>query len=211
MDRTRAIIERKTIRAPFRARVGISDVHPGQYLNEGVQLTTLQGVSDEVNVDFSVPQSVAATLGLGSAVDVVTAEGANPISARLVAIDAKVDPSTRNAMVRARISGTKELPTPGASVRVQVPLGATSAAVAVPVSALRKGPAGDHVWVISADDGGALRAHERAVASGPVVGDSVLILKGLSPGEQVAASGSFKLRESVKVQPTPISASARLN
>ncbi len=33
--RTKAIIARKTIRAPFRARVGIADVHPGQYLNEG--------------------------------------------------------------------------------------------------------------------------------------------------------------------------------
>ena len=44
VDRTRAIIARKTIRAPFRARVGIADVHPGQFLNEGTQLTTLQGV-----------------------------------------------------------------------------------------------------------------------------------------------------------------------
>ena len=43
---TRAIIARKTIRAPFRARVGIADVHPGQYLNEGTELTTLQGVAD---------------------------------------------------------------------------------------------------------------------------------------------------------------------
>jgi membrane fusion protein (multidrug efflux system) len=211
VERLKASIAKKIIRVPFRARVGLADIHPGQYLNEGVQLTTLQGVSEEVNVDFSVPQSVAAALTLGSAVDVVTVDGAEPISARIVAIDAKVDPATRNAMVRARVSGTKELPSPGASVRVQVPLGATGAAVAVPVSALRKGPGGDHVWVITADDAGARRAHERAVASGPVVGDTVLILKGLSAGEQVAASGSFKLRESVKVQPTPINASARLN
>src|SRR6266496_5395211 len=42
--RTRAIIARKTIRAPFRARVGLADIHPGQYLNEGTELTTLQGV-----------------------------------------------------------------------------------------------------------------------------------------------------------------------
>src|SRR4029079_12022068 len=42
--RTKAIIARKVVRAPFRARIGISDVHPGQYLNEGTQLTTLQGV-----------------------------------------------------------------------------------------------------------------------------------------------------------------------
>ena len=36
--RTKAIIARKTILAPFRARVGIADVHPGQYLNEGTEL-----------------------------------------------------------------------------------------------------------------------------------------------------------------------------
>src|SRR5947207_512137 len=33
--RTRAIIARKTIRAPFRARVGLADVHPGPYPNGG--------------------------------------------------------------------------------------------------------------------------------------------------------------------------------
>lgn len=210
VERLKATIAKKIIRAPFRARVGLADVHVGQYLNEGVQLTTLQGVSDEENVDFSVPQSVAAALTHGSTVDIVTADGAEPISARVVAIDAKVDPATRNAMVRARISGGKELPSPGASVRVQVPLGATTGAVAVPATALRKGPGGDHVWVLASDDGGALRAHERAVASGPVVGDAVLILRGLKPREQVAASGSFKLHEAVKVQPTPVAASARL-
>ncbi|HEV3409035.1 MAG TPA: efflux RND transporter periplasmic adaptor subunit, partial [Chthoniobacterales bacterium] len=60
--RVKAIIARKTIRAPFRARVGLADLHPGQYLNEGTQLTTLQGVDDAVHVDFTVPQRVAAVL-----------------------------------------------------------------------------------------------------------------------------------------------------
>ena len=207
VDRLKAIIAKKIIRAPFRARVGLADIHPGQYLNEGVPLTTLQGVSDEVNVDFSVPQSVAAGLAPGTTVEVITAEGADPISAQILAVDAKVDPLTRNALVRARIA-RREPPAPGASVRVQVPLGAMSAAVAVPVSALRKGPGGDHVWVIT-EDGGTPRAHERAVASGPVVGDAVLILKGLSAGEKVAASGSFKLREAVKVRPGPAATTAQ--
>src|SRR5437870_10212686 len=45
LARTRAVIARKTIRAPFRARVGISDVHAGQYLNEGIDLTTLKAVT----------------------------------------------------------------------------------------------------------------------------------------------------------------------
>jgi len=207
VERLRAVIAKKIIRAPFRARVGLADIHRGQYLNEGVQLTTLQGVSDEVNVDFSVPQAVSAGLPLGSTVEVFTAEGAPAISAKVVAIDAKVDPTTRNALVRARISG-KEPPSPGASVRVEVPLGELSKAVAIPVSALRKGPGGDHVWVI-ADEKGTSRAHERVVTSGAVVGDTVLILKGLSAGEKVAASGSFKLREAVKVRPTPAATTAQ--
>src|SRR6266496_3174259 len=58
--RTRAIIAQKTIRAPFRARVGLTDVHPGQYLNEGTELSTLQGVDAAANVDFTVAQAVAA-------------------------------------------------------------------------------------------------------------------------------------------------------
>jgi membrane fusion protein (multidrug efflux system) len=37
------------------------------------------------------------------------------------------------------------------------------------------------------------------VEAGSVLGDEVLILSGLTPGEQVASSGSFKLRESALV------------
>ena len=199
MARTRAIIARKTIRAPFRARVGIADIHPGQYLNEGTELTTLQGVSDAVHVDFTVAQRVAAGLEVGDQVSVVPANEATPIAARIVAIDARVDPTTRNASVRARIEDADRVPGPGASVRVLVPSGPAGTAVAVPVSALRKGPGGDHVFVVAADSTGKDRAHVRPVRSGPVVGDEVLILEGLEPGEQVATSGSFKLREAVLV------------
>jgi membrane fusion protein, multidrug efflux system len=195
--RTRAIIARKTIRAPFRARVGIADVHPGQYLQEGTVLTTLQGVDSEAHVDFPVAQRVAAGLRPGDRVSVFA--GSDAISAQIVAIDARVDPQTRNAIVRARITGAATASAPGASVRVLVPAGATTTAVAVPVSALRKGPGGDHVFVIAADKDGKPRAHVRQVRAGPVVGDEVLILSGLSAGERIAASGSFKLREAVLV------------
>ncbi|HKG94986.1 MAG TPA: efflux RND transporter periplasmic adaptor subunit [Gemmatimonadaceae bacterium] len=196
--RTKAVIARKTIRAPFRARVGISDVHPGQYLNEGTQLTTLQGVDDAVHVDFAVAQSVAAELREGQRVEVFENGDAAPVSARIVAIDARVDPSTRNATVRARVDQA-HAPAPGASVRVRVPVGPALAAVVVPVSALRKGPSGDHVFVLAPGRDGKTRAQLRQVSSGPVLGDEIVILNGLSAGERVAASGSFKLRESVLV------------
>jgi membrane fusion protein (multidrug efflux system) len=195
--RTRAVIAKKMIRAPFRARVGIADVHPGQYLNEGTELTTLQGVAEAAHVDFTVAQRVAAGLRVGDSVQVQGTDAA-PHAARIVAVDARVDPTTRNATVRARLAGATT-PAPGASVRVQVPVGPPATVVAVPVSALRKGPQGDHVFVIAADSTGKSRAHLRPVQSGPVLGDQVLILDGVTAGEQVASSGSFKLRESVLV------------
>jgi membrane fusion protein (multidrug efflux system) len=74
-----------------------------------------------------------------------------------------------------------------------------TSAVSIPVSALRKGPGGDHVFVIETDSIGQSRAHLQPVRSGTVVEDEVLILSGLRPGQAVATSGSFKLREAVLV------------
>ncbi|HEV8582539.1 MAG TPA: efflux RND transporter periplasmic adaptor subunit [Thermoanaerobaculia bacterium] len=197
--RTQAIIERKTLRAPFRARVGLADVHRGQYLDAGAELTTLQGIDDTAHVDFAVPQRIAASLRRGSGVQVFVGGDETSIAGTIVAVDARVDPTTRNAMVRARIEDAVNGPAPGASVRVEVPDGPPRTAVVVPVSALRKGPAGDHVFVIAPDDDGKLRAHTRAVQTGAVLADEALIVHGLSAGERVAASGSFKLREAVLV------------
>ena len=205
--RTRAIIARKMIRAPFRARVGLADVHPGQYLEEGTQLTTLQGVDESAYVDFTVAQRVATTLKVGDEVEVFAGDS-SPARARILAIDARVDSTTRNAIVRATIAGGATGPAPGASVRVVVPVGASAMAVVVPASALRKGPGGDHVFLIAPDSAGRTRAHVRQVQSGPMLGDEVVILKGLSPGDQVAASGSFKLREGVLVAVSKTPASA---
>jgi membrane fusion protein (multidrug efflux system) len=200
IERTRAVIERKTIRAPFRARVGISDVHPGQFLEVGTLLTTLQGVGESAHVDFAVAQAVSAGLRSGDRVDVfVSDDESAAIPARIVAVDARVDATTRNATVRARLASAAVGLRPGASVRVRVPVGAPRTAVTVPVSALRKGPGGDHVFVLERDTFDQTRAHMRPVEAGTVLGAEVVILAGLSAGERVAASGSFKLREGVKV------------
>jgi membrane fusion protein (multidrug efflux system) len=199
MARTKAVIAKKTIRAPFRARVGIADVHPGQYLDEGTLLTTLQGLGDAVHVDFSVPQQVATSLRVGESVEVFAAGNSPVVMAKLVALDARVDPTTRNAMVRARIEGTRHAPAPGSSVRVRVPVGSLQTVVAIPVSALRKGPGGDQVFVVAPDKDGRTRVHARQVESGAMLGDEIVIQSGLTAGERIAALGSFKLRDGILV------------
>jgi membrane fusion protein (multidrug efflux system) len=208
--RIRALIDRKVVRAPFRARVGLSDVHVGQYLEAGTLLTSLQGVDEAVHVDFQVAQHIASALSVGEHVEVFVATEGPGVQAEIVALDAQIDPRTRNAMLRARLEGPLH-PAPGGSVRVRVPVGDPVSVTVVPVSALRKSPAGEHVFVLVKDEQGALRARLRNVESGPMLGDEVVIHAGLEVGELVAASGSFKLMEGMLValsEPQPVSEGA---
>ena len=76
------------------------------------------------------------------------------------------------------------------------------------MSALRKGPSGDHVFVIANGKDGKPRSQVRKVLVGPVLGDEVVILDGVKSGERVAASGSFKLRDAALVAITPDSAAS---
>jgi membrane fusion protein (multidrug efflux system) len=72
------LAQKKTIKAPFKARVGIRSVHPGQYLGENTRVADLQGIADTVYLDFAIPQdqawrvkpgmifpAISATLGEG--------------------------------------------------------------------------------------------------------------------------------------------------
>lgn len=59
------------------------------------------------------------------------------------------------------------------------------------------------MFVLVTDDKGVTRAKTRPVQSGDMMGDAVMIRKGLVAGERVAAAGSFKLRESAMVIVVP--------
>lgn len=197
--RLEALVAKKRIDAPFRARIGLSNVHEGQYLDTGTHLSTLQSVDDAVHVDFMVPQDVAAALTVGSTVLVHVAGGGEPLTATVVAADSLIDSRTRNTTLRARLPLAPNVPAPGGSVRVDVPLGEVRDVLVVPVSALRKGPMGEHVFVIVDAEPNTTRAQMRRVTSGALLGDEVVIEAGLEATERIAASGSFKLFDGMKV------------
>ena len=71
--------------------------------------------------------------------------------------------------------------------------------MAIPASALRKGPGGDFVFIVAPDQDNKTRAQQRPVTVEALAGDEVVIRTGLAVGEQVATSGSFKLRDAVLV------------
>src|SRR5262245_42753977 len=199
-------IARKTLQAPFRGRIGLRDVHPGQYLAEGTEITTLESVADEVYVDFRLAQEVAAQLAPGSRVRLsggALRDGGAEAVVR--AIDARADEASRTVRVRAEASGLGAEAKPGGFVDVTVASTSPRDVLVVPVAAVRRAAYGDHVFLIAAggDGAGELRAEQRFVATGPVLGTEGVILDGLAAGDRVASEGSFKLRQGSVVRVAP--------
>lgn len=195
-DQLRSVIAKKTLHAPFKARAGLRNVHPGQYLAEGSSVVGLQAVSDRIYLDFALPQDLATRARPGMVV-MATAPmlGDEPVRVEVVALDATADPVTRNVRVRAVVPDTNHSLRPGMFVDILAPYAEAREQVVVPSSAVRRATFGDHVFVVAADqkDPSKLRARQRLVKTGDMIGTDLIILEGLKPGEEVAADGSFKL------------------
>jgi membrane fusion protein (multidrug efflux system) len=206
-------LRKMTIRAPFRARAGMRMVHEGQYLPEGTTVVDLQELTDQIYLDFAIPQEYAPRVAPGTAV-MATGQllGPEPTRIEVVATDATVNNETRNLRVRAVVDNSAGRLVPGMFIQIRVPVEDARPYTVVPGTAIRRASYGDSVFVLVPGEGeGQLRAKQRFVTLGPMIGDDVIVLKGLEPGERVAAAGSFKLRDGVLVmqaRPVPVAPAA---
>lgn len=199
-------IEKKRIVAPFRARIGITDLQPGAYLEVGTLIGRLQGIDSDAFVDFSLPQDHAAALQPGSTVTIAgVAIPGGAAQAKVVAVDDSIDGSNRAVRFRAVASGLGEALRPGTFLDVVAIISKPRDAVMVPLTAVRRSPEGQHVFVI-VDEQGIKRARQRMVETGPVQDDDIVIEKGLVVGEVIASAGSFKLRDGLAVQSDAVTA-----
>jgi membrane fusion protein, multidrug efflux system len=199
----RAMIERKTIRAPFAGVLGIRQVNLGQFLGSGAPIVSLQAVRP-VYVNFTVPQQDAGRIRPGSEVK-VTSDGFDDVeSGRIAAIDSVVDQATRNIRVQAAFENRDAKLRPGMYVQAQLARGVSTPVVTIPTSAISYAPFGDSVFIVEdvkGPDGKPYRGvRQQFVKLGGARGDLVGVVTGLKPGEEVVTSGVFKLRPGAAVQ-----------
>jgi membrane fusion protein (multidrug efflux system) len=200
----KAVIDRKTIRAPFSGMLGIRQVNLGQYLGGGDPLVTLQSINP-IYVNLGVPQQSAGQIPVGRTVLVTTTDGGGATwTGRVTALDALVDPATRNIQVQATLSNPDGRLRPGMFVQTAVTLGPSQRTIVLPASAISYAPFGDSVFVVAdmkTDDGQTYRGvRQQLVRLGPSRGDQVSITSGVKAGEEVVTSGLFKLRNGAAVQ-----------
>ena len=202
----RAAIERKTIRAPFTGILGIRQVNLGQYLSAGTAVVQLQAL-DPIYVNFSVPQQQAAAVQIGLPVHITSGATATSAGAgfegRVTAVDSIVDAQTRNLSVQATFANPERHLRPGMFVQAEVNLDASSAAIALPRSAISYAPYGDSIYVVEElrdAKGQTYRGvQQRFVKLGEARGDQIAVLAGVEPGDEVVTSGVFKLRNGAAV------------
>jgi len=205
----KAQVEKKVIRAPFKGRLGIRGVNPGQYLTPGVPITTLDAIGG-IFVDFSLPQEDLPSVRVGLPVRVSFEGSSQTADGTITAVDPTVDPTTRNAKIRAELPEAGKL-RPGTFVNVQVVQPEKRQVVAVPLTAIIHASFGDSVFVVEpkkqgspgmtqTPDGKLVKiARQQFVRLGQTRGDFVAITKGVQVGQELVSAGAFKLRNNAPI------------
>lgn len=199
-----ATVAKKTLRAPFSGRLGINLVNPGQYLNVGDKVTSLQTLNP-IYVDFYLPQQALSELELEQRVNVITDTYPGiTFSGKITTIEPNVDTATRNVQVEATIDNADLKLAPGMYVTVDVITGKTLRFITLPQTAVTFNPYGDIVYLVKEkgkDDEGKpiLIAEQVFVTTGDTRGDQIAITKGIKEGDIVITSGQLKLKNGSRV------------
>jgi membrane fusion protein, multidrug efflux system len=201
-DAIRAVIEKKTIRAPFSGQLGIRQVNLGEQISAGKGIVSLQSLTP-VFADFSLPQQELEKLAAGLEVRVATdAFPGQKFSGEITAINPDIDAVTRSVRVRAKILNAEKLLRPGMFVRTDVTLPGDQKVLVIPATAVLSAPYGDSVFVVETKiDGGKtnLIAQQKIIRTGRTQGDFVSVESGLQAGDKVVSAGVFKLRSGMAV------------
>lgn len=201
--------------APVAGRVGLRPIDAGNFVAAGAAagVASITRVSP-IDVAFAIPQSrlpaLQRRLADGAELSVSAWDSTRSdalASGRFFTLDNQIDVSTGTVKAKARFANTNGALFPNQFVNVRLLLDTVSAAVVVPVTALRHGPSGDFVYTVDA---------ERVVSIRPVTAglsgiNDVAITQGLALGELVVTEGGDRLRDGSHVLPAgerPASAAA---
>ena len=185
------------IYAPFEGIMSSRQVSPGQVISKNTTLTWVVDL-DPVKVEVSVPERFVGQLAVGQNIDLaVAAYPGRKFTGEVFFIAPFLDPTTRTALVKAKVANPKHELKPGMFANLDLTLKLKENAIVIPESAII--PSGDRtvVYVVDASD----TAQIRAVKLGIRQAGLVEVVSGLESGERVVSEGIQKVRPGGKVRP----------
>jgi len=203
----KASLAKKRILAPFSGTIGIRQVDVGDFVAAGTPIATLQDLST-LFVDFYLAEQQVPLLAIGQPVLLqVAAFPGEAFEGTIIALNPKVETTTRNVRVRAELANPDERLLPGMFADLQVLLSDEQPQIVVPETAITYTLYGNSVLVVkegqAPEPEEGVEAAERSepyliverrfVKSGERRDGRAIILEGLADGERVVIAGQLKL------------------
>lgn len=186
----RLMLEKSEVKAPWTGRVASRHVEVGDYASPGQPLVELVQI-DRLKVRAAAPAADVPYLALGSPVIVrVDAYPGEVFEGKLVRLGAELSSETRTLDVEAVLQNGDGRLRPGLFGQMRIDLRTLDEALLVPLASLVDFERERVVYVVS--DG---RASRRSVELGPVLGDRVVVVDGLEPGDRVVVGGQQRVAE----------------
>jgi RND family efflux transporter MFP subunit len=185
------------LRAPFDAIVLERRVDVGSLVSPGTPAFTIADLR-LVKARFSVPDTALHMFGVGQPLSLTVDAFANEHSqGHVLSVAPAADPKARSFEITVAIDNPALKLRSGmiASIRVADDA-AGHGQVRIPIDALVHDPTRDQylVYTLEQKDGGITAVKAVDVHPGPLVGNQVSILDGLSAGERIVAAGANLLR-----------------
>ncbi len=191
-----------TLVAPVSGRVGLRGVDVGNYVAPG-DATGIVVITQVAPIDvlFTLPQDQVQAIetrrraGAALPVTALSRDGGTVLAqGRFLTLDNLIDTTTGTVRAKARFANTDGALFPNQFVNARLLLDTLRGAVTVPATAVRQGPQGSFVFIVTPQS----TAKLTPVTVGPADGDSVTVT-GLAAGATVITEGADKLKDGGKV------------
>jgi multidrug efflux system membrane fusion protein len=190
--------------APITGRVGLRLVDMGNIVHAAdttglLVITQLQPIA----VIFSLPQDQLSQVlsklhgKQQLAVDAYDRDDTTKIATgQLLTIDNQIDTTTGTYKLKAEFSNEKETLFPNQFVNTHLLVDTKHSVTIVPSPAIQRGPQGTYVYLAQKDNSVKIQPVTIALSSGNSVG----IVTGLQPGDNVVVDGQDKLQDGSKIE-----------
>lgn len=186
-------LSRREVTAPFSGRIGITDVEIGDRVDTSTVVTTLDDRS-VLLVDFTVPESFIGKIVTDLQVNARQWESPDDSATGIiVAVDSRVDSSTRAFRARAAIDNRSDNLRPGMAFEIDASI-SKGKYLSVPELAVQWGADGPYVWSASGD-----RAQRSPVEMVRRVDGRMLIRGDVLEGQRVILEGIQSVRPGMKI------------
>jgi membrane fusion protein, heavy metal efflux system len=194
-----ADLRRKEIRAPISGRVIERLVSVGQPVGGEGQAKELYVISDlsVVEAELAVPAADLALLREGQEVRISNAEG-RAFEGKITYVNAMITRETRSGQILARFANPDFSLRPGSLVEAEISLKEARVKLKIPRSAVMIIDGKPNVFVRTPEG-----FAKREVELGRGDDNSVEVVSGLQPGEQIAVSNVFLLKAELGKQNIP--------